>query len=446
MSELVHIAEGVIAQAKPGEQLEAFVAQGTSTEVKAYNGEVESFTSAQSAGMGIRVIVDHRVGIAHAGSLDADVIEETLAEARNNAVFAEPDEWMALAEPDGGTPIEHDQWDESVALTPTADKVQMAIDLEARTVSADSRISGVRTSVYSDSSSEYALASTTGISVSERGTGAHVSVLALATENDETKVGSGYDVQFGPASLDLEVAASDAVTRATQLLGATQPASTRLSIVLEPRMAASIVGIVVGMLNGERVIKGRSPFADRIGDNIASSVLSVIDDPTDSRSFGATGVDGEGQTCSPTTLLEGGRLESFLQNTYTGRRSGFGTTANATRSYASSPGVGPHAIVMTPGAQTLEELITSIPHGVLVTSMSGLHSGVNPVSGDFSVGVEGLAIRNGQRAEPLREATVASTIQKLLASISAVGSELEWLPGGSGAAALVVDDISLSGA
>jgi PmbA protein len=101
---------------------------------------------------------------------------------------------------------------------------------------------------------------------------------------------------------------------------------------------------------------------------------------------------------------------------------------------------------MTPGAQTLEELITSIPHGVLVTSMSGLHSGVNPVSGDFSVGVEGLAIRNGQRAEPLREATVASTIQKLLASISAVGSELEWLPGGSGAAALVVDDISLSGA
>lgn len=446
MSELVHIAEGVVAQANPGEQLEAFVAQGTSTEVKAYNGEVESFTSAQSAGVGIRVIVDHRVGIAHAGSLDPEVIVETLAEARNNAEFAEPDEWMELAEPDGGIPIEHDQWDESVASTPTADKVQMAIDLEARTIGADDRISGIRTSVYSDSSSEYALASTTGISVSERGTGAHVSVLALATDNDETKVGSGYDVQFGPASLDLDVAVTDAVRRATQLLGATQPASSRLTIVLEPRMAASIVGIVVGMLNGERVIKGRSPFADRIGDGIASSVLSLTDDPTDSRSFGATSVDGEGQTCSPTPLLKEGELMGFLQNTYTGRRSGFGTTANATRGYASSPGVGPHAVIMAPGESTMEELIASIRHGVLVTSMSGLHSGVNPVSGDFSVGVEGLAIRDGQRAEPLREATIASTMQKLLGDISAVGSELEWLPGGTGAAALMVSDVSLSGA
>jgi PmbA protein len=172
----------------------------------------------------------------------------------------------------------------------------------------------------------------------------------------------------------------------------------------------------------------------------------VLDDPTDGRSFGATSVDGEGQTCSPTSLIEAGRLAGFLHNTYTGRRSGHGTTANATRGYASSPGVGAHAIVMSPGDRSLEELVQATTNGVLVTSLSGLHSGVNPVSGDFSVGVEGLAIRDGARAEPLREATIASTLQKLLTDISAVGSDLEWLPGGTGAVPLMIADVSLSGA
>ncbi len=445
MSELLQIAERVTDQVQEGEQLEAYVSRGSSTEVQAYGGEVESFTSSTSQGIGIRVVRDGRAGFAWAGSLDAEVIGETLAEARDNLAFAEPDEWVAIADPDGGTPIVHDHWDDSVAAMPTEDKVAMAIELEARTTARDPRITGVRTSTYADHSGEMALATSTGVRATDRGTGAHVSVSALATEGDETKIGGGFDVDFGPASLDLDRAADDAALRATRLLGATQPDSERVTIVLEPRMAASLVGLTIGMLNGERMLKGRTPFVDRVGELVATSTLTVMDDPTDGRSFGATSVDDEGQTCRPLPLIENGVLRGFLHNTYTGRRSGEGTTANGVRGYRSTPGVGAHAIIMSPGEGDLDSIIAGLDHGVLVTSMSGLHSGFNAVSGDFSVGAEGLMIRDGALAEPIREATIASTIQKMLNDIVAIGADTEWQPGGAGAVSLAIADVALSG-
>ncbi len=446
MENLLAIAERITTQAVAGEQVEAYVARGSSVSVKAYQGQVESFTSASSAGVGIRVVADGRVGFAHAGTLDESVIAETLAEARDNREFAQPDQWAALSEPDDRTPIVHDTFDEGVAAMATADKVQMAIDLEAQVLALDERITGVRTAAYGDSSGEVALATSTGIRATDRGTGASVSVSAIAADGDETQIAGGYDVNFGPGKLSIDKAASDAVRRVTELLGATQPESTKLTIILEPRMAASIVGIMVGMLNGERVLKGRTPFVDRVGEQIASPLLSVIDDPTDARSFGATSVDGEGQTCRPNSLLSNGVLEGFLHNTYTGRRSGEGTTANGVRGYGSTPSVGSHAVIVQPGEGDLESIIAGVEHGLLVSSMSGLHSGVNAISGDFSVGVQGRMIRNGQRAEPIREATIASTIQKMLGNIVLVGADTEWLPGGAGPVSLAICDVSLSGA
>ena len=446
MSELQKITEQVVNKAEAGEQLEAYASRGTSTEVKAYGGEVEAFTSASSAGIGIRVIRDGRVGFAYAGSLDDDVIAETLAEARDNLTFSEPDEWVALSEPDDATPIIHDHWDDGVATMATEDKVQLALDLEAQTLAADPRVTGIRVAAYSDSSAEMALSTSTGIRATDRGTGASISVQALAKDGDDTQIAGGYDVNFGPGDLSLDKAVGDAVHRVTRLLGATQPQSEKLTLVLEPRMAITIIGIAVGMLNGGRVIKGRTPFLDRVGEVIGSELLTVTDDPTNPESFGATSVDAEGQTCRAHSLIEAGVLQGFLHNTYTGRRSGEGTTANAQRGFASTPGVGPHAVVMAPGDGDLESIISSVDRGVLVTGMSGLHSGVNAISGDFSAGAEGLMIRNGELAEPFREATIASTVQKMLTDIVAVGADTEWQPGGAGAVSLAIGDVSLSGA
>jgi len=179
---------------------------------------------------------------------------------------------------------------------------------------------------------------------------------------------------------------------------------------------------------------------------IASPLVFLVDDPTEPLSLGADRHDGEGLATRGVPLIEAGVLQGFLHNTYTGRRAGAASTASAVRGYRSTPGAGAQALALAPGSGTLDELVGQVDHGVLVQSMSGLHSGVNPTSGDFSVGVEGLLIRNGQRAEPIREATLASTIQRLLLDVRAVGAEREWTPGGTASSPVVIEAVTLSGA
>jgi PmbA protein len=445
-AELLDVAARIAEMACPGEQVEAYVARSTSTSVKAYCGEVESLTQASSGGVGVRVIVDHREGFAYAGTLDEAVVLDALAEARDNATFGEPDEFNGLATPDGVEAVDLDLWPTGLAEVATSDKVALALELERATVGRDARVGAVRVAMYSDSLGEGAVATSTGIRAWGRAGTSYLMVQALAVQDGETQIAGGLSVGREVTDLSVDEAADDAILRATRLLGSTKPATQRVTLVLEPRMTATILGIVGGMLNGEAVLKGRSPFADRVGEAIASPLLTFVDDPTDPRSLGAEAHDGEGLACRRNQLVVGGVLQGFLHNTYTGRRSGTASTGSAQRGVASTPGVGAAALAVAPGTGSHEEVLAGVDNGLFVTSMAGLHSGVNPVSGDFSVGVEGLMVRGGVLAEPVREATIASTVQRLLLDISAVGADLEWLPDGSGGVTLVIPDVALSGA
>jgi PmbA protein len=444
-AELRALVARVAADAGAGEQVEAYAARGRATTVKAYGGEVESLTVAESAGVGVRVVLGDRQGFAHCGTLEPGAVAATLAEARDNARYAEPDPWAGLADPDGVAAVAQELWDPAVGATATEDKVALALDLEARTTSLDPRVRAVRTAVYGDGAGEAAVASSRGIEAWGRSTVCSVSVSAMAEDGDELRMGYGYDVARDPAELSVEWAATDAVDRAVRLLGARPVPSGRVAIVLEPRLAATVVGILAGTLTGERVVKGRSPFADRVGEAIASPLLTLVDDPTDARSMGAESHDGEGLACRRNVLVEGGHLVGFLHNAWTGRRAGTGSTGSAVRGYRSTPGVGVQALAVAPGSGTLDELVASVGDGLLVQSLTGLHSGVNAVSGDVSVGAEGIRISGGRLAEPVREVTLASTLQRMALDVEAVGGDVEWLPGGTGTPSLVIGGIQLSG-
>ena len=444
--DLRQLASRVAGQAASGEQIDVMVGHGRSTSVKVFGGEVESFTSAESYAVGIRVIAGGRQGFASAGSIDPDVVAETLAEARDNVTFGEVDEFYGLAEPDGIAATEHDHWNEAILGIDAQTKIDLALRLEADVRARDPRISGVRVAAWGDSAGEVAYAASNGISVYDRGTSCSIGIQALANDNGETQTGAAGDAARSLEALDVERVIADAADRATRLLGATKPPSGKISILLEPRLAMTLLGIVADMVDGESVFKGRSPFADRVGEQIASPLLTFVDEPTDSRSIAATAYDGEGLACRRNVLIDAGNLGAFLHNSYTGRRAGTASTGSALRGSRSLPGVGAQVLVMEPGARSFDELVASVDHGLYVSGFSGLHSGVNPVSGDFSVGADGLMIRNGAIAEPVREMTLASTIQRLLLDIVEVGGDLEWLSSGDAAASLIIADVSMSGA
>jgi PmbA protein len=324
--------------------------------------------------------------------------------------------------------------------------VALALEVERATRAGDPRIRGVESAYYGDALVEAAVASSTGIRATGRRTVCSVSAYAMAGDGDETQTGYGYSVARHPDDLDVAKAAADAVERATRLLGARKPDSRRVTVVFEPRITASLLGVVSGALNGESVLKGRSIFAERVGEDVAVPTLTLVDDPTVPDAYAATAHDAEGLATRRNVLIDNGVLRGFLHNAYTGRRSGAGSTGSAVRGgFKTTPGVGARALALTPGSRGPDELLADIGEGVLVQGVTGLHSGANPVSGDFSVGVEGLLVRGGAPGEPIREATVASTLQRMLKDVAAVGNDLEWLPGGSAGVTLVIRDVMLSG-
>ena len=443
--ELQAIADRIVAQARPGEQIEAYVGRGGETSVRVYEGELEHFVSAQSDGIGIRVITDGRTGTAYAGTLDATAIAEVLAEARDNVQFGTQDEFAGLATPDGVALVPQKFWDEELANYATEGKVDLTKDLERRALAVDSRVR-TESANYDDGWDESAFATTTGIRASGRSNSCYVSVVTLADDGDETQTGFGFSVGDSPKDFNLDKAAREAADRATRLLGATKPATKRTTIVLDPYVTSQFISILSSAFNGENVSKGRSIFAERLGEQVAVPFFTLVDDPTNKLAYTATDIDGEGLAARRNVLIKDGVLQMFVQSSYSARRMKTTSTGNATRGgFAGSPGVGCLAMQVAPGTKSQAELIADIDDGVLIQEVSGLHSGVNPISGDFSTGASGMMIVNGAVGAPIREFTIGSTLQRMLQDIVAIGNDIDWLPMRAVGLSMVINDVTISG-
>ncbi|MGC1853166.1 MAG: metallopeptidase TldD-related protein, partial [Solirubrobacterales bacterium] len=184
------------------------------------------------------------------------------------------------------------------------------------------------------------------------------------------------------------------------------------------------------------------------GEEVAGEAFVLYDDGLDPAGFATAPIDAEGTPRRRTALIEAGRLRTFLHDSYTARRGGGASTGNAGRSgYRAPPGVSASNLVVAPGGASLDELLREAGEGVYVSDVAGLHSGVNPVTGVFSVGASGWAIRGGARAEPLREFTIASDLVSMLRAVRAAGSEPRWVPFGGSISTppLLIGEMTVSG-
>jgi PmbA protein len=447
-SALIDVARRIAAGARDGEQVEAYVARTRECDVKVHDGNVESLVVAERAGVGVRLVVDGRQGFAWVGSLEESVVAEALLEARDNATFATADSFAGVASADdvAGTVASLDLWRDDVSSTSANEKVELALAVEAATLAADPRVRAVESASYGDAATETAIATSTGVEAATARTTCSVATFALAGDGAETRTGYGFSAGRSFADLDVDTAAADASTRAVRLLGSIQPRSCRLAVVLDPLVTRSLLAIVGAALGGEAIVKGRSMFVGRSGEQVAAPRVTLVDDPVDSGAFGASTHDAEGVPARRVELIVDGVLEGVLHNLYTGRRAASGTTGSAVRGgYATTPGTGARALTLTPGPRTVDEILATAGEALYVQSVSGLHSGTNPISGDFSVGAEGLMVRDGALAEPVREVTIASTLPRMLHDVVEIGSDRVWLPGGAAGMTLLVDGMSVSG-
>jgi PmbA protein len=218
-------------------------------------------------------------------------------------------------------------------------------------------------------------------------------------------------------------------------------------VVLDRMVAPRLIGVLLAGLSAEAVQKHRSLFADKLGERVAAPGLELVDDGRLLDGPGATPFDDEGVPTARNVLLADGVLQRFLHNTASAAREGARSTGNAARaSFKTTPGISAHNIHFVPGDKDEAGLLAQAGEGLLVQDMTGVHSGANPITGDFSVGVSGLWFRNGELAEPVREATVAAHLLDILKGIVAVGSDLTWTTGSIGGSTLLIGEMTVAGA
>ena len=437
---------------------EAYAGEDAGREVRVHGGEVESLTAATRRGAGVRAWIGRRAGYAHGTDLSAAGLAGLAGRAAAAARVADEDEFAGPPElpvrsvPDmEGESAEAgalELSDRSLAATPTAEVAELALEIERAALAADPRIAGVEQAVYADSAERVAIVSSTGIAGEYERSTCHAYVQTLAESDGGRETGLGFGLGRGPAALDPAAIGREGAERAAAMIGAGKPGSRECPVLLDPTVAASFVALVGRGLCADAVQRGRSPFAGRRGERLAGEALVLRDDGLDPAGHASSPFDGEGVPRRSTTLIEGGELRAHLYDTYAARRDGTGSSGNAGRGgYRSRPSVSASNLVVAAGRLGSAELLREAGEGVLVTDVAGLHSGVNPVTGVFSVGASGHAIRGGEVAEPLREFTIASDLVSMLGAVRAAGAERRWVPFGGSvqAPALLIEAMTVAG-
>lgn len=244
---------------------------------------------------------------------------------------------------------------------------------------------------------------------------------------------------------DLEAPESvgrQAAERALRRLDARRIKTTVVPVIFESRLAAGLVRQLAALVSGYTVYRESSFLAEKLGQQIAAATVTIIDDGRIPGGLGSKPFDGEGLPTRRNVLVDKGRLETWLLDTYSGRKLGFASTGNAARGAGSPPGVGTTNLWLEPGNESLDEIIARTDRGLLVTELLGM--GFNPVTGDYSRGAAGLWIEGGEIAYPVQEITVAGHFGTMLEQIDAIGSELRWM-GSVAAPALRVASMTVAG-
>ncbi len=442
-----HAVEATLAAG--ASDAEAYSSESSEREVRAHGGEIESLTAATGRGLGLRAWLGKRVGYAFGTDLADDGVAALATRAVEAARAADEDEFAGAPQPSAEPPPQLELGDSSIDAWSTAEVAELALAVEREALGADPRVSGVEQAVYAGSADRVAIASSTGIAGEYESSSCYAYATVLAAGEGGAETGLGFDLARGPAAIDPAAAGREGAERATSMIGAGKPQSRACPVVLDPTVAASFVGLVGGALGADAVQRGRSPFADRVGEALGAEALTLHDDGLDPAGPATAPFDGEGLTSRRTALIEAGVLRTYLFDTYTARRGGTGSTSSAGRAgYRGPPGVSASNLVLAPGTLGFEELLAEAGGGVYVTDVAGLHSGVNPVTGVFSVGASGRVIHGGELAEPVREFTIASDLTSMLRGVRAAGAEARWVPFGGSVRTppLLIGEMTVAGA
>lgn len=416
--------------------------------VNVHGGEIENLKQSGTLGMGLRVIVDGAVGFCAGTDLTPAGIDDLARRAVALARFATPDEANGSPTPaEAGEPFAGDLelFDPAAHELSPEKKIEWALEMERVVLGLDPRITRTDGVAVSSSGGAFAIANSHGVARAWEGTSVSAWTVALA---DDSATGRQQTGVFGMSKRHLdelppmESIAREAGRRALARIGARNVPSARVPVVMSPDIAASWIAEMYEAFTGEALLKKSSWLTDKLGQAIASKLVTLVDDGARVRGLGSSPYDGEGVRTRRNVLIGAGTLNSFAYDHYHARRAGVASTGNGVRGFASTPGIGYHNLFVEPGTTSPEAMLKSIDRGFYYDDQGSF--GFNPVSGDYSYQAQGFWIEKGEKVHPVDGVTVAGNSLEMLAAITAVGDDLEFRTS-TACPTLLIGEMTVSG-
>jgi PmbA protein len=414
------------ARATGADAADILVAEGTDFSVTVRKGEVETLKDAGSKALGMRVFVGKRTATSYTSDFSRAALERLVADTVSMARVTGEDAAAGL--PDEFTPPDPAElgiFDETPAALATEERIDRARRAEAAALAASHEISNSQGGSYGSGESHVVLANTLGFVGSYRSSSVSLSVVPVAERNGQMERDYWYTSGRGMGDLIApEEVGRIAAERTLRRLGARKVATCEVPVVFDPETAAELLGHLFRAVSGYSVFRNATFLKDRVGETVASPLLTMIDEGRRPRGLGSRPFDGEGLPTRRNVPLERGVLRHYLCDSYAARRIGARPTGSARRGVAGGPTVGAGNLYFEPGDRGPEAIVGEVDRGFYVTDLIGF--GVDLVSGDFSQGAAGQWIEGGRFAHPVHEVTIAGNLKQMIRDVDAVGSDLEF--------------------
>jgi len=446
--DLKDLAQEVVARATQSgaTAAECVVREGDEFSTVVRLGQVETLKESGSRSIGVRVFFGQRAASTYSSDFSPAGIDRMLSSALELAKITSEDPFAGIPQAAqlGQLTAPLDLYHEDVYSLSGSDRIDYARRAEKAALDTDPRLKNSDGGSFDAATGRKILANSHGFVGEYRRSYCSVAAVPIAQDDQgNMQRDYWYSVARSLAKLDsAESVGKEAARRTLRRLGARKVKTAHVPVVLDPMVAASILEHIFEGVNGDSVYRGASFLAGKLGEQIAGTNVTVIDDGTMPGGFGTSPFDGEGIPTRRTVVVENGILNSYLLNTYTAKKLKLETTANASRGLAGTPGIGPGNYFLQPGKKTPKEIIGEIKEGLYVTEFLG--HGANLVTGDYSRGASGLWIVNGELTYPVEEITVAGNLKEMFKNITEIGTDLEFR-GSVAAPTIRLDGLTVGG-